>query len=136
MFIELFIMQVVCLRCHALPRAEKRLLYMFTCGRTCKNTLKMVNYHVRFTHIRDTSIYITCVIVNRLVWCDEHPFPCNDPMPKEPSRSAKKYFCSCIKFCKGTPREVSKSSFLRHAKFEVRPATENLGAAVCISSIL
>ena len=65
MLIELFIIQAVCLRCHTLPRAENYFLYMFTCGRTCKNTLKMVNYHVQFTHIQDISIYVTCVIVNQ-----------------------------------------------------------------------
>lgn len=42
-------------------------------------------------------------------------------MPKEPQTSnnlrlGKRYTCSCIRFCKGVEREVSKSTYLRHAK--------------------
>jgi hypothetical protein len=55
-------------------------------------------------------------------------------MPKEPSKSTKKYTCSCIKFCKGISREVSKSTYLRHAKSGAQPAMEvNTPAALAAS---
>ncbi len=43
-------------------------------------------------------------------------------MPKEPTTSKnpreteKRLVCSCLKFCKGTARQVSKSTYLRHSR--------------------
>ncbi|KJA22215.1 hypothetical protein HYPSUDRAFT_202449 [Hypholoma sublateritium FD-334 SS-4] len=51
-------------------------------------------------------------------------------MPKEPTllktseKSAIKYTCSCVTFCKGVLREVSKSTHLRHtARSRAQPPT-------------
>lgn len=42
-------------------------------------------------------------------------------MPKEPRATrdsqSKAYTCSCIKFCKGIMRQISKSTYLRHSKY-------------------
>lgn len=59
-------------------------------------------------------------------------------MPKEPRATErlrpKTYTCSCIKFCKGIVREISKATYLRHSKHAAKTQSATSSVAPAVSS--